>query len=174
VSFVTPAAVFRAIQLILAPVVMITSCGIIVNGLLTRYGAISDRMREMARERLDLVKGALSGAVPDVGSSDAYVKERLTEVDYQLPLLLRRHRMLRDSLQAMYLAILVFVLSMVVFGVAAWVNASSAAVAALLVFLAGQVALVVGLFWNVLEIRTSDRAVEYEVQRVQRLHERDL
>jgi hypothetical protein len=167
----TTAAVFRTIQLVLAPAVMITSCGIIISGILVRYGAISDRMRTMAHERLELVWGSPGQPTGNAQDADGYVTERLQEIDHQMPLLLQRHRLLRNCLQALYLAMLVFVVSMFVIGVAAWVNTSAAALAALLVFLGGQVVLLVGLFWNVEEIRVSNQVVEYEAQRVARLRE---
>jgi len=167
----TTAAVFRTIQLVLAPVVMITCCGIIINGVLVRYGAISDRMRALARERLDLVWGSPDRPAGDGKDGERYVTERLAEIDYQIPLLLRRHRLVRNCLLALNVAMLVFVISMFAIGIAAWVDTSATAVAALLVFLAGQVILVAGLFWNVEEIRVSNQAVEYEAQRVERLRE---
>lgn len=167
----TAAAVFRTIQLVLAPVVMITSCGIIINGILARYGAVSDRMRTMARERLELVWSLPDQPVGNAKETGGYVTERLEEIDYQMPLLLRRHRLLRNCLQALYLAMLVFVVSMFVIGIAAWVNTGATAFAALLAFLGGQVILLVGLFWNAEEIRVSNQAVEYEARRVERLQE---
>lgn len=169
VLLMTPSEVFRTIQFVLAPVVMITSCGIIVNGILTRYGQISDRMRAMTRERLELICGSTVQQSAGAAESGRYAAERLTEIDHQLPALLLRHTLLRNCLQALYLAILVFVVSMFVIGVAAWANTSTAAFAALLVFFAGQVMLLVGLFWNVKEIRISNQAVEYEARRVAHL-----
>src|SRR5713101_1638720 len=44
----------RTISLIVAPVVMVSSCALFLNGLLQRYHAISSTMRMMHRERLDL------------------------------------------------------------------------------------------------------------------------
>lgn len=46
----------RTIQLILAPVVMVTACGILVNGLIGRYTNITNRLRTMAHERLELLR----------------------------------------------------------------------------------------------------------------------
>ena len=47
--------IVRTISLILAPVVMISSCAIFLNGLITRYESTSVRMRAMHRERLELL-----------------------------------------------------------------------------------------------------------------------
>jgi hypothetical protein len=167
----TTTVVFRTIQFSLAPVVMITSCAIIIGGIQVRYGAISDRMRIMARERLQLVWGSPGPPPGDAKDADSYSTERLEEIDHQMPLLLGRHRLVRNSLQALYLAMVVFVVSMFVIGIAAWAGTNGWAVAALLVFLVGQVILLFGLFWSVVEIRVSNQAVEYETERVARLRE---
>ncbi len=44
--------VARTIQLVLAPVVMVTTAALILNGVLGRYSAVNDRLRVMALERL--------------------------------------------------------------------------------------------------------------------------
>jgi hypothetical protein len=165
----TVTAVSRTIQFVLAPVVMITSCGIIIGGILTRIGSLSDRMRAMAHERLQLICG-LQGQAADAATGPSfYATERLREIDHQMPLLLTRHKLLSRSLQALYLAMLVFVVSMFAIGIAAWVDTGPTAFGALLVFLCGQLVLLGGLYWSGKEVRTSSQAVEYEFQRVEDL-----
>jgi Protein of unknown function (DUF2721) len=44
----------KTIQLILAPVVMVTACGVLLNGMLSHYAAINDRIRTLVGERLGL------------------------------------------------------------------------------------------------------------------------
>ena len=48
--------VAHTIQLILAPVVMVTACGLILNSLVVRYGAIAEHMRAINRERLEMLR----------------------------------------------------------------------------------------------------------------------
>jgi hypothetical protein len=71
----------------------------------------------MDRERLDILTGAagtlLSAAeVPPAG------RERLTQIDTQLPMLLRRHRLLHNTVLVIYAAVAVLVLSVIAVGVA--------------------------------------------------------
>ena len=106
--------VARNIQLILAPVVMVTSCAILLGGLLGRYAAINDRLRAMNRERLDLW---YAGA-----TQDAFHMERLREIDAQMPDLLRRHKFVHNSVLAIFAAILIFVASMFVIAFATGAN----------------------------------------------------
>lgn len=150
--------VTSTIQLILAPVVMVSACAILLTGLLNRYAGVNDRLRAMTRERLDLVFAA-----PPVA---ALAHERLREIDIQLPQLLHRHRTLRDAALALYSAVLVFVLCMFGIALAAATNSAWAATGALIIFLAGTTGMGIGIGLVALEVRTSDRAIQYEVARV--------
>lgn len=159
----------RAIQLILAPVVMITSCAILVGGMLTHYAAINDRLRSLARERLTLLQGT-EGTLSVVSvAGDAFKTERLLEIDKQLPSLLRRHMLVHHGVVATYGAIAVFVVSMFVIAFAVASQSASLATAALVLFLIGTAVLLAGLVFIVVEVRSSNDAVQYEVRRVMSL-----
>jgi hypothetical protein len=150
----------KTISLILAPVVMLTACGILVAAMLQHYGAINDRVRAMSRERLDLL-GA-PGRSPETG-------ERLSEIDYQLPGLLRRHQLVRNAILTVYIAVGVFVISMFFMAGAALSTSGPLATAALLIFLAGTAILLAGLVFFALDIQSSHAALQYEALRVSRL-----
>jgi hypothetical protein len=145
----------KTISLILAPVVMLTACGILVSAMLQHYGAINDRVRAMTRERLDLVTGATAGPV-----------ERLTEIDHQLPGLLHRHELVRNAVLTIYAAVLVFVLSMFAMAAAAVSTSGTLATVALLIFLGGTAVMLVGLVYFAADIRSSHQALQYEARRV--------
>jgi hypothetical protein len=136
---------------------MISACAITLTGILSHYAAINDRMRAMARERL-----GLAGEADIV--KEAAMRERLNEIDAQLPKLLRRHKMIRNSVLLIYVAVLIFIADM--FVIAAATMAETLAALALAVFLGGMGALLVGVLLMAMEIRISHRAVEYEVLRV--------
>jgi hypothetical protein len=159
-------AIARTIQLMLAPVVMVTSCALLVGGMLTRYTAINDLMRALTRERLELLRGQ-GGALSVVAmAGDAFKEERLHEIDTQLPSLLRQHELIHHGALATYLAISLFVLSMFVIALAAGSSSAALATTALVVFLLGTAALLVGVLLIGLEIRISNQAVRYQVERV--------
>ena len=161
----TAEMVARTIQLILAPVVMVSACGLVLNGVLARYAAVNDRLRALSRERLDLLRA--QGGV--IAGADALTVERLSEIDAQVPHLLRHHKRLHDAVLAVYCAILVFVASMFVIAVAAMGTAAWLASAALVTFLAGTGVLLLGVLLTALEVRTSHVAVHFEVKRVMEL-----
>jgi hypothetical protein len=157
--------VARIIQLILAPVVMVSACAIIQGGLLGHYAAINDRLRAMTRERLDLL-----GCKHEGGSADpttvSFTAERLQEIDHQIPDLLHRHKLTHDAVLAVYCAILFFVVDMFTMAIAVITNSNGVAATALVIFLMSTSVLLLGVSLTVMEIRTSHRAIHYEVQRV--------
>ena len=153
----TAEMVARTIQLILAPVVMVTACAIMLGGMLGHYAAINDRLRAMARERLNLLHG---------DTARALAVERLSEIDVQMPDLLHRHQLVRNSVLVVYCAILIFIADMFVIAAAAVTNAAWLAGWVLVVFLIGTSAMMLGVLFITLEVRASHRAVQYEAQRV--------
>src|SRR5215467_5847253 len=153
--------VTRTIQLILAPVVMVSACAIFVGGLLSHYEAINGRMRTMARERLEILRNPVDG--------DRFLAERLGELDVQLPQLLHRHALVHHSLLAAYFGILILVASMCAIAFSAVTAAEWLVALVLAMFVAGILAILLSVVLIALEVRTSQRAVAFEVQRVLRL-----
>jgi hypothetical protein len=129
----------RTIMLILAPVVMFSACSIFVGGVLSHYTSLSDRLRALTRERLELVR-ALRTMRDGPDGARAIARERLEEIDGQLPDLLGRHRLVHHAALAVYGAIGVFV--------------------------AGVLAMLLGVGLITVEVRASRRALQYEVRRV--------
>ena len=166
-------AIIRTISLILAPVVMITSCAILLNGLLARYESVSARMRVMHRERLELLQGlrnTSSDAVPTAGFST----QRIHEIEVQLPQLLQRHKLIHNAVLAVNAAIVLFVACMFVIALAVLTNSTLTATIALLAFLIGTGMLLVGVITTTLELSRSQREVTYEIQDGLRLRKEDL
>jgi hypothetical protein len=157
----TAETITRTIQLILAPVVMVSACAIFVGGLLSHYEAINARMRTMARELLEILRGG--------GDVDRFLAERLDELDAQLPHLLQRHALVHHALLAAYFGILILVASMCAIAFSAVTAAEWLVVLVLAMFVAGILAMLLSVVLIALEVRTSQRAVTFEVQRVLRL-----
>ena len=152
--------VAHTIQLILAPVVMVTACGLMLNSLVIRYGAIAEHLRVINRERLDMLR-RMSDAPLD--------RERLSEIDVLAPELLRRHKHLHDALLFVYFAILVFIGNMFVIAVASATQTDALANIVLILFLIGVALLFIAVLIITVEVRFSHRASHIEANRIARL-----
>jgi hypothetical protein len=153
-----------AIQAMVAPVVLITTAAILSSALLTMYGSVNDRMRAMDRERLDILTGAAGTLLSAVEVPPAG-RERLTQIDAQLPMLLLRHRLLHNAVLVIYAGVAVLVLSVIAIGIAVTGRSGAAGTAALALVLAGTVMLLGGLLFAARSIMISMNAIDYEVRR---------
>lgn len=147
-----------------APVVLITAAAILSGALLTMYGSVNDRMRAMDRERLETLTGA-GGTLLSAADVPASGRERLTQIDTQLPMLLRRHRLIHNAVLLIFGAVAVLVLSVIVIAVAVTNRSGAAGTVALVLVLAGTVTLLGGLLLAARSIMISAEAIDYEVQR---------
>lgn len=149
----------RAIQTILAPAVMISACGLLLLGMQNRYGRINDRMRALARERLELL--------PKRGDPIADV--RLAAIERQMPDLLMRVRIQHDAVYYLFAAVIAFVVDAFVIAASLFVAAGPFNVAALAVFLVGMGLVLWAMVLSAQEIAISTRAVTLEVEEIMKL-----
>lgn len=153
-----------AVQAMVAPVVLITAAAILSGALLTMYGSVNDRMRAMDHERLEILTGA-AGALLAAAEVPPSGRERLTQIDTQLPMLLRRHRLLHNAVLVIYAGVAVLVLSVITIGVAVTGSSGAAGTVALALVLAGTVMLLGGLLLAARSLLISADAIDYEVRR---------
>src|SRR5664279_4183471 len=100
--------VVTTIQLVIAPVVMITACSLILNGLLAHYSTINSNLRSLTKERLELTLNPHQLET----SGLQYVNERIQQIDREFPYLLSRHKQIHDALFTIYCAIMFYVATM--------------------------------------------------------------
>lgn len=153
----TSEVVTKTIDLIIAPVVMITACALIVNGLLTRYASVGDRLRLVNQERLNLLELDLS--------QNRFKADRLHELDHILSDLFRHHHLVHNVLVIVYLAILIFMLDMLVIALAISTHISWLSQFVVIVFLIGIGILFWGIVLIALELATSHHSIQFEVHR---------
>jgi hypothetical protein len=150
----------KTIQLILAPVVMVSACGILLTGMLSHYAAVNDRIRRLTGERLEL-----SQLRPAEGHA-RLAHERVTEIDHQVPLLLRRHNLVHWAILLAETSVVILVVSMFVIAIAALSNSSATGTGALMVFLVATATLMASAVLMAVEVRSSHVSVSYEAMRV--------
>lgn len=155
--------VAQTIQLILAPVVMITACAFITSGLMTRFVRINDRMRNLARERFDLLRTA---SQDPSARDDLFFQQRLRETNLQLPRSLHRHQILRNALLFVYCAMATFIVDMFTIGMSALLNQSWLASVALGIFLLGTTLVFFAVILEIIEVIRSHHGLNEEVQNI--------
>jgi hypothetical protein len=154
-----PEMVTRTIQLIIAPVVMITSCCILGSGLLAHYSSIGERLRLTVRERVELLREMAAGTSPGL-----ITHERLLDIDAQVPGLLHHHQLIRTSLAAVLIAILVFIVDMFTIAFSVLSNAASLSNMVLVVFMIGVTSLLIGVTYAVFDVYLSHKIFAYETR----------
>ncbi len=155
-----------AISAMVAPVVLLTTGSLLTNGLLTVYSAVNDRMRDMTRERIEIRSGPEGELVGDIS---AIGQERLAEIEAQLPMMLRRHHLVRNAILLIYVAIGMLGLSIIVIAVAVVQHSEDFGRAALGLVLAGTVIMLTGLVAAGMSMARSADAITYAVERTRRL-----
>jgi hypothetical protein len=159
----------NAISAMVAPVVLLTTGALLANGLLVVYSAVNDRMREMTRERQEIRRGA--DRTDGAGRQQVHAtdQERLAEIQVQLPMMLRRHHLIRNAVLVIYAGIAVLGLSIIFIAVAVGLDSEDIGRAALGLVLAGTVVILTGLFLAGLSLARSADAVTYAVEQARRL-----
>ena len=152
------ADIAQTIQLIIAPVVLITACMLFQNGILIRYASIGQRIRSLSHERFELIGSDKIG--------EEFNLERLRTIDRQLPLLIRRHRLIQKAALLTYSAISIFITTMFAIALSVALNAGVIGTIALMLFLVGTGVLLISTFFMALEIRISHVALCYEVHQI--------
>lgn len=158
----------NAISDMVAPVVLLTVGGMLTNGLLSAYSGVSDRLREMTRERIEIRSGP-DGKVLDPAKVAAVGRERLAEIDHQVPMILRRLQRARIALLLIYIAIAIFGLSIIAIAVAVSEESEAFGQAALGLVLAGTVVLLVGIVVAAISLVSSADAITYAIERTRSL-----
>ncbi|MDH7498952.1 MAG: DUF2721 domain-containing protein [candidate division NC10 bacterium] len=149
--------IHQAIQFIsgmLAPAIMISSCGLILLGLQSKYSNIIDRIRELNEEkrRLQLTE-----------SLDRFQERRLRSLTAQMEKLLIRAKLDRNGILSLYLAILSFVLTSLLIA-PAYFGYFGLITLSILFFVVGIGLVLTGIIYVSLEVFNSYKVVKYEVE----------
>jgi len=155
----------QAISAMVAPVVLLTVGGLLANGLWFSYTGAGQAMRDMTRERLEIRRGMVHETRDEALDVD---RERLEEIDVQLPILLQRYKITRSALLILYCGVVVLGLSVITIAIAVGQHNEATANVALGLVLAGTVILVTGLGVAAVSVAGSATAIKYAVDRSQR------
>ncbi|GCE16495.1 DUF2721 domain-containing protein [Dictyobacter kobayashii] len=160
----------NVISLILAPVVMISSCTLFMNGLLQRYDSLSARLRAMHAEHMTLLRtireeNSANQCDPrEINNLCNLNKERLNELETEMPHLLKRHRLQWNAILAAEISIGTLVFSMFEIGFHVITHMPWVEPAALFTLLVGALVFLTCIMITAVEFATSPKAVTFEIK----------
>ena len=151
----------EALQPLLAPVVLISACGLMIMSLNARTMTSKSRIRQLHHERLEIVELAASS-----GGATPTQRLRYEGVGNQSNNLLRRLRLMRASLMFMVGCVVLMLISSLSIGIAGLADGSLFDEFAVITFVAGILSMLAGAATFLFELRISLKEVAYEHQRI--------
>jgi hypothetical protein len=152
----SPESATKIIGAIIVPAVMISTCALLLNGVMLRYKAIDDLLRSLNQEQSKLRAPNL-----DNGYTNG---EWLHHLEHLIPKLLRHHHVLHEVLTLIYISILIFMVDMLAIAVAESTSIQCISFFVLIVFLLGVGVLCWSISLTVYELREAHNFVQLELQ----------
>jgi len=150
-------SVTQAIQLILAPAVMINACGLLLLGISNKFSAILNRIRALNEEKRKLI---LRSAEREFHPLE---NQRVESISRQLPGLLRRAKLVQDSLLCYFMAVGLFIGTSMVIGVDFFFPNPVFRYFVIGMFLTGMILVLAGVVFAVLDTVRGFAIVRFEV-----------
>jgi hypothetical protein len=151
-------SVIQAIQLILAPGVMISACGLLLLGINNKFTSVLNRIRTLTEEKR---KTILNATERDFLSNEI---QRIESITRQVGGLLNRARLIRNSIFCYLCAVGLFVVTSLLIGADYFMPMIQLRYLILGMFLGGMVVVFVGVMFGVLDTMKGYTIVKFEVQ----------
>ncbi len=151
-------SVIQIIELILAPGVMISACGLLLLGISNKFTSVLARIRALTEEKRRLLNNASHREF------DSMEKQRLESVGRQIKELLTRARLIRNSIFCYLFAIGLFVTTSLLIGMDYFFSFKLLRQLILYAFLSGIVIVFAGVIFWVLDTLKGYKIVKFEVQ----------
>ena len=152
--------IVRLLQTVLVPLLGISGLGLFMLVIQTRYASAINRVRALNSERLELVRNTLVGTVSETEVN--WNKNRLIDIQNQISILVKRGKMLRDSLQFIVVSVLTFIISSLLLFVDQ-ITRISLSIEIMAIFAFGMLMLFLSCVNIIREIRSSYNAVLLDV-----------
>jgi len=151
-------SVIQAIQLILAPGVMINACGLLLLGIINKFASVLNRIRALTEEKRKLILNATEREFYPVEN------QRIESVARQVIGLLNRARIIRNAVFCYLTAVGLFVGTSLLIGVNYFLPVFQLQYMILGSFLVGMVVVFVGVVFGVMDTMRAYKIVKFEVQ----------
>jgi len=146
------------IQLILAPAIMISACGLLLLGMNNRYSLVVNRIRLLNEEKRRLL---LKVGERPLTTDDNI---RLESIAKQISFLVYRVKLVRNSVLNYVIAVALFVTTSLLLGTSAILGIEKLNVITVITFLLGMVSVLVGVIFAGFETKKGYDIIKFEVQ----------
>lgn len=153
------------IQQLLAPVVMISACGLLCMAMYARLSNIVGRLRQFHHERYEALTRLSQGS----GSEQAALLRRSDGLEKQAHDMFDRARLIRNTLVCLVGCVACMLISSLSLGLAMWVDSFQKIAFAL--FVIGVGSMLAGMVMALLELRIALRQVMFEHKDLENLAE---
>lgn len=151
-------SVIEAIQLILAPAVMISACGLLMLGINSKFSMVLSRIRGLNEE-----KRKLRARAGDKGLTFEE-SQRIESIARQLGRLLKRAMHVRNSLMCYITAVALFVVTSFLIGADFLIGGMHLDTPIIVLFLAGMISVFLGIVFAALDTKEAYDIVQFDVQ----------
>jgi hypothetical protein len=151
-------SVIQAIQLILAPGVMISACGLLLLSISNKFTSVLNRIRALTEEKRKILIVASGRQLSETEN------RRLESISPQVKGLLSRAKLIRNSVFSYLMAIGLFVATSLLIGIDYFLPTVQLRYFILGSFLAGLVLVFFGVILGALDIMRGFEIVEIEVE----------
>jgi len=151
-------SVIEAIQLILAPAVMISACGLLMLGINSKFSTVLSRIRMLNEEKRKL-------RIRAGGKKFSFDEsQRMASIGLQLGRLLKRAAHVRNSLMCYIAAVALFVVTSLLIGVDFFMGQINLDTPVIILFLGGMISVFLGIVFAALDTKMAYDIVQFDVQ----------
>jgi hypothetical protein len=148
----------QIIQLMVAPAVMISACGLLLLGINNKYSLVVNRIRLLNEEKRRLM--TLIGQQQPTTDENI----RLESASVQIAALVFRAKLVRNSVLSYTSAVALFVLTSLLLGVSSFLSLGKLNFFIIAAFLMGMIFVLIGVFFAGWETKKGYDIITYEVK----------
>jgi len=151
-------SIVQIIQLMLAPGLMISACGLLLLGMNNKYSLVVNRVRLLNEERRKFL-------IKNSGKNFGYEENiRLESISQQLTALLIRVKLVRNAVLAYTLAVAFFVLTSLFIGLQVASSKIELTEIVITLFLLGMISVLIGIIYAGYETKKGFDIIHLEVK----------
>jgi len=148
----------QIIQLMLAPAVMISACGLLLLGINNKYSLVVNRIRLLNEEKRRLII-KIGERTPNTDDN-----VRLESISIQIKSLVYRSRLVRNSVLSYTLGVALFVVTSLVLGISSVLSLGKLNFVIITTFLLGMCFVLLGVVYAGFETVKGYNIISYEVK----------